>query len=71
MGDPPVARPLRTQETAQTFNERTQAYIPRMGFDPMTPVFERAKTVYAAGRTASVIGRLRFCGSHFKGSHNI
>jgi hypothetical protein len=31
--------------------------MPRVGFEPMTPVFEREKTVHALDRAATVIGR--------------
>jgi hypothetical protein len=30
--------------------------MPRVGFEPSTPVFEREKTVHALDRTATVIG---------------
>jgi hypothetical protein len=30
--------------------------MPRVGFEPTTPVFERAKIVYASDRRANVIG---------------
>jgi hypothetical protein len=30
--------------------------MPLVGFEPMTPVFERAKTVHAIDRAATVIG---------------
>jgi hypothetical protein len=30
--------------------------MPRVGFEPTTPVFERAKTVHALDRTVTVIG---------------
>jgi hypothetical protein len=30
--------------------------MPQVGFEPMIPVFERAKTVNALGRAANVIG---------------
>jgi hypothetical protein len=30
--------------------------MPRVGFEPTTPVFDRAKTVHALGRAAAVIG---------------
>jgi hypothetical protein len=30
--------------------------MPRVGFEPTTPVFERATTVHASDRAASVIG---------------
>jgi hypothetical protein len=29
--------------------------MPRVGFEPMIPVFERAKTVHASDRAATVI----------------
>jgi hypothetical protein len=31
--------------------------MPGVGFDPMIPVFKRAKTVHALDRAATVIGR--------------
>jgi hypothetical protein len=30
--------------------------MPRMEFEPTTPVFERAKTIHASDRAAAVIG---------------
>jgi hypothetical protein len=30
--------------------------MPRVGFEPMIPAFERAKTVHALDRAATVIG---------------
>jgi hypothetical protein len=30
--------------------------MPRVGFEPKIPAFERGKTVYALGRAATVIG---------------
>jgi hypothetical protein len=47
MGDQLVARPLHTQRT-QTQNRCTQTSMPRVGFEPTNPVFERAKTVHAS-----------------------
>jgi hypothetical protein len=38
-------------------NKRTQTYMLRMGFEPTTSVFQRAKTVHALDRAAIVIGR--------------
>jgi hypothetical protein len=55
-GDQPVARPLPAYRTTQTQNKRTQTSIPRMAFEPTIPVFERAKTVHALDRAATVIG---------------
>jgi hypothetical protein len=31
--------------------------MPRVGFEPTIPVFERAKTVHVLDRAATVIGR--------------
>jgi hypothetical protein len=45
-GDQPVARPLPVHRTAQTQNKRTQTSMPRVGFEPTTAAFERAKTVH-------------------------
>jgi hypothetical protein len=44
-GDQTVAKPLPAHRTAQTQNKRTQTFMPRVGFGPTTPVFERAKAV--------------------------
>jgi hypothetical protein len=55
-GDQLVARPLREHRTAQTQNKRTQTSMPRVGFEPTTPVFKRAKTVHAFDRAVTVIG---------------
>jgi hypothetical protein len=32
--------------------------MPQGGFEPMTPVFERAKTVHASDREATAIGSI-------------
>jgi hypothetical protein len=56
-GDQPVARPLPTHRTSQTQNKRTQTFMPGVGFEPTTPVFERAKTVHDLDRLATVIGK--------------
>jgi hypothetical protein len=55
-GDQPVARPLPVHRTAQTQNKRTQTSMRQVGFEPMIPVFERAKTVLALDRAATVTG---------------
>jgi hypothetical protein len=52
----PVARPLPTRRTTQRQNRRTQTSMPRVGFEPTIPVFERAKTVHVLDRAATVIG---------------
>jgi hypothetical protein len=60
-GDQPVARPLPTHRTIQTQNKRTQTSMPRVGFEPTTAVFERARTVHALDGEATVIGHLAIC----------
>jgi hypothetical protein len=51
-----VARPLPTHRTAQTQNKSTQTSLPPMAFEATIPLFERAKTVHALDRAATVIG---------------
>jgi hypothetical protein len=58
MGYQPVARPLLTYRATQTQNKNIHAFITRMGFEPIIPVFERAKTVHSLERAATVIGKL-------------
>jgi hypothetical protein len=53
-GDQPIARP--THRTTQTQNKCMQTSMPRVGFDRTIQVFERAKTVHALHRGATVIG---------------
>jgi hypothetical protein len=55
-GDQPVERPLPTHRTTQTQNKHTPTYMPWIGFEPTIPVLERAKTVHALDRTATMIG---------------
>jgi hypothetical protein len=43
--------PIRTQ------NKHRQTSMPWLGFEPMIPAFERAKTIHALDRAATVIGR--------------
>jgi hypothetical protein len=38
-------------------NTNTQTSMPRVGFGPSFPVFDRAKTVHALNRSATVMGR--------------
>jgi hypothetical protein len=56
MGYQSVARTLPAHRSAQTQNKRTQTYIPQVGFEPMNPLFERAKTVHVLDRAATMIG---------------
>jgi hypothetical protein len=37
-------------------NKRTQTSMPRVGFKPTIPVFERPETVHASDRAATAIG---------------
>jgi hypothetical protein len=57
-GDQSVTRPLPTHRTIQTQNKLTQTSMSWLGFEPTTPVFERAKTVHASGRSATMIGMI-------------
>jgi hypothetical protein len=47
-------RYLHTEQYKHRIN--TQTYMPRVGFEPIIPVFERAKTVHAIDRAATVTG---------------
>jgi hypothetical protein len=51
-----VARPLPTHRTTQTQDKSIQTSMPRVRFEPMILVFERAKTVHAIDHAATVIG---------------
>jgi hypothetical protein len=53
--DQSVARPPPTHRTTHTRNKRTQTSMPCVRFEPTIPAFERAKTVHALDRAASVI----------------
>jgi hypothetical protein len=55
-GDPLVARQLPTHRTTQTPIKRTQTPMPRVGFEPTIPVFERAKMVHALDQCFSTAG---------------
>jgi hypothetical protein len=58
MEDQTFARPLPTHRTTQTQYKCTELSMPRVGFEPTIPVFQRAKTVHASDRAAAVIGRI-------------
>jgi hypothetical protein len=55
-GDQPVTRLLSARRTTQTQNKHTQTSMPRVGFEPKIPAFERAKTVHVFDCAATVIG---------------
>jgi hypothetical protein len=54
--DQPVARTLPIRRTTQTQNKCTETSVPRVGFEPTTLAFVRAKTVHALDRAATVFG---------------
>jgi hypothetical protein len=62
-GTSPSARPLPAHRTAQTQNKRTQTSMSWVGLEPTIPVFERAKTVHASDRGATVTGPMPFYSS--------
>jgi hypothetical protein len=55
-GDQPVARPLPAHIGQLKQSKRIQTSMPWVGFEPMIQAFERAKTVHALDRAATVIG---------------
>jgi hypothetical protein len=59
MGVHSVSRPLATHRTTQIQNKLTRISMPRVGFEPTIPVFERGKTVHALERASTEIGRPR------------
>jgi hypothetical protein len=67
-GDQLVAGPLPTHRTTQMWTKRTQISMPRVEFEPMTPVFERAKAVHALDRAATVISRSSLLMCHYDAS---
>jgi hypothetical protein len=56
--DQPVTRPLPTHRATKTQNKRIQTSIPWVGFESTIPASERAKTVHALDRAATVIGNI-------------
>jgi predicted ATP-dependent Lon-type protease len=56
--DEPVARPLPTHRTTQTQNKFIQISILRVGFEPMTAVFERAKKFHALDSAVTLVSIL-------------
>jgi hypothetical protein len=46
---------LSAHRTTQTQNKGTQISVPRMGFEPTIPAFERTKAVHVIDRAATVI----------------
>jgi hypothetical protein len=56
VGDQSVARPLPTRTTTQTQNKYTNTSMPRVGFEPTIPEFEREMIAHASDSAATVIG---------------
>jgi hypothetical protein len=56
-----VISPSEGRYLTQTQNKHKQTNMPRVGFEPTIPSFERAKTVHAVDRAATVIGGLLLC----------
>jgi hypothetical protein len=50
-----VISPSQGRYLTQTQNKHKQTFMPRVGFEPTIPAFERAKTVHALDCTATVI----------------
>jgi hypothetical protein len=57
VGDQLAVRPLPTQDNANTEWTQTNIML-RVGFEPTTPVFERAKTFHAVDPAAAVLSGL-------------
>jgi hypothetical protein len=53
-GDQPVARPLPKQDSKT--QKRGHTSMPRAGFEPTIPVFERSNTVHALNRATAGTG---------------
>jgi hypothetical protein len=52
-----VISPSQGRYLTQTEDKHRQTSVPRVGFEPTIPAFERAKTVHALNRAAAVISR--------------
>jgi hypothetical protein len=55
-GDQPIPRTLPTHKTTERHNKRKQKSMPWVGFESITPAFERAKAFYTLDQAANVIG---------------
>jgi hypothetical protein len=55
-GGQSVEMPVSTDGTTQTQNKHTQTFMPAVGFESMTPMSEREKTIRALERPTAVIG---------------
>jgi hypothetical protein len=54
-----VVSPSQGLYLTQTQNKHKQTSMPRVVFEPTIPAFERAKTVHALDRAATVIGNMK------------
>jgi hypothetical protein len=54
--DPLDGESVRRKASTYTQNKGTQTFMPRVRFERVTPVFERAKTVHVLDRAATVTG---------------
>jgi hypothetical protein len=61
-----VISPSQGRYRKQTKNKHKQISMPWLGFEPAVPVFERAKTIHASGRAATVIGQ-KVCSRYITG----
>jgi hypothetical protein len=61
-----VISPSQGSYLTQTQKKHRQTSIPRVGFEPTIPAFERAKTVHALDRVATVIGSKHVAGTKTK-----
>jgi hypothetical protein len=50
-----VIRPSQGRYLTQTQNKHKETSMPRVGFEPTIPAFERGKIFHALGRAATVI----------------
>jgi FAD synthase len=51
-----VINPSQSRYLTQTQNKHRNTSMPRVGFKPTIPAFERVKTVHVLDRAATVIG---------------
>jgi hypothetical protein len=51
-----LGRGISPSHGRHLYRKRRHIFAPRVGFEPMVPVFERVKTLRALDRTATMIG---------------
>jgi hypothetical protein len=57
---------VRRKAATYAQNKRTQTLMPRVAFEPTIAMFERAKTVHALDRAATVIGSSCVTGEKYR-----